>query len=259
MQQSLGFTTLGNGPEPVFILHDWFSDQSSYDLLRPYLNTGFYKFIFIDLRGYGLSKSIYGNCSIEEASRDVIAIADKLSLKKFHLVGHSMSGLIAQYMSIEIPERIKSISGICPVPACGTPVSDDVIDHLESVAKGDIISAKAIVHFMTQSRYHDWFAERKALQWLNCSTPEARIAYLHMFCETDISDLVKGCDIPTLVICGDYDSAAHNAERMQQTILKDFKKAQLVCLPSGHYPMEETPVILAATLERFWENISLKI
>ena len=45
MQQTLGYTTLGNGPETVFILHDWFSDQSSYDNFRPYLNTGFYKFV----------------------------------------------------------------------------------------------------------------------------------------------------------------------------------------------------------------------
>lgn len=259
MQQTLGFTTLGNGPEPIFVLHDWFCDQSSYDLLRPYLNTGFYKFVFIDLRGYGLSKSIHGNCSIEESSRDVLAIADKLNIEKFHLVGHSMSGQIVQYIPTEAPNRVKSIVTICPVPACGSPVPEDVLEQLENIAKGDIVNGKAILHMMTQNRYHDWFAERKALQWFNCSGPEARVAYLHTFCETDVSDLVKGCEIPTLVICGDYDSPFYGAERMQETILKDFKNIQLICLPSGHYPMEETPVILAATLERFWESVTAKI
>ena len=258
MQQTLGYTTLGNGPETVFILHDWFSDQSSYDNFRPYLNTGFYKFVFVDLRGYGRSKGIYGNCTIEEATHDVIAIADKLNIEQFHLVGHSMSGQIVQYIPIEAPGRIKSITAICPVPACGNPVPDDVMEHLEAVTKGDMINGKAIVHFMTQNRYHDWFAESKTLNWFSCSSPQARAAYLHMFCETDVSDQIRGLDIPMLVVCGDYDAPAHNAQRLQQTICQDFKKAHLVCLPSGHYPMEETPVILAATLERFWNNVLMK-
>lgn len=258
MQQTVGFTTLGNGPETIFILHDWFCDQSSYDGVRPYLNTGFYKYVFVDLRGYGLSKGVYGSCTIEEASQDVIAIADKLNIEKFHLVGHSMSAQIVQYISTIALERIKSITAICPVPACGNPVPDDVMNYLEAVTTGDIINAKEIIRFMTKNRYHDWFVERKALQWFSCSSPQARAAYLHMFCETDISDLVKGCKIPMLVICGDYDSPAHNAERLQATILKDFKNTQFVCLPSGHYPMEETPVILATTLEYFWNAITLK-
>lgn len=255
MQQTLGYTTLGNGFETVFFLHDWFSDQHSYDSLRPYLNTGFYKFVFIDLRGYGLSRSIYGNCTVEEASKDVVTIANKLKLDNFHLVGHSMSAQIVQYIPIEAPQRVKSISAICPVPACGNPVPNDVMQHLEVVSKGDMINGKAIVHFMTQNRYHDWFVERKALNWFSCSSPQARAAYLHMFCETDVSNLVQGLDIPMLVVCGDYDAPAHSAQRLQQTICQDFKKSQLVSLPSGHYPMEETPVILAATLERFWGNV----
>lgn len=256
MQQTLGCTTLGNGPESIFFLHDWFSDHSSYGSLRPYLNTGLYKFVFIDLRGYGLSRSIYGCCTLEEASKDVIAIADKLNIKQFHLVGHSMSGQIAQYLPLEAPGRIKSIAAICPVPACGNPVPDDVMQHLENVTKGDMFNGKAIVHFMTQNRYNDWFAERKTLNWFNCSSPQARAAYLHMFCETDISNLVQGLGIPMLVVCGDYDAPAHSAQRLQQTICQDFKKSQMVCLPSGHYPMEETPAILAATLEQFWSNLT---
>ncbi len=254
MQQTLGYTTYGNGFENVFLIHDWFNDHTSYENLQPYLNSGFYKFILVDLRGYGLSRSIYGNCSIEEAAKDIVNIADKLNIKQFHLVGHSMSGQIVQYLPIEAPNKVKSITAICPVPACGNPMPDDVIQHLEMVTKGDVVSAKAIVQFMTQNRYHDWFYERKSLQWFSCSSQMARAAYLHTFCETDVSNLVFGIDIPMLAVCGDYDAPTHSAERMQQTIMQYFKKSQLVCLPSGHYPMEETPVILAATLEKFWAD-----
>ena len=163
-----------------------------------------------------------------------------------------MGAQITQYLPLEAPNRVKSIVAICPVPACGNPIPDDVMQTLEAVSKGDIVNAKAIVQFMTQNRYHDWFHERKALHWISCSSPQARAAYLKMFCETDFSNLVRGIDIPMLVICGDFDAAAHSAQRLQQTIMQDFKKSKLVCLPSGHYPMEETPILLAATMEKFW-------
>lgn len=252
--QTIGYSTLGNGKETIFLIHDWFSDQSYYENIKPYLNTGLYKFVFVDLRGYGLSKSIYGRCTIEESVQDIINIADTLKLEKFHIVGHSMGGQIAQYLPLEAPSRIKSMVAICPVPSCGSQMPDDAVQHLENVTKGDIVHAKAIVQYMTQNRYHDWFYERKALQWFSCSSPAARKAYLHTFCETNFSSLVRGIEIPTLVICGDYDAPAHSADRMQQTIMQDFRKSKLVCLPCGHYPMEEVPVLLASTLEKFWPD-----
>jgi pimeloyl-ACP methyl ester carboxylesterase len=254
LEQTLGFKTLGNGPETVFIIHDWFSDHTAFDGLQPYLNTALYKYIFVDLRGYGLSKTIYGSCTIEEASQDILAIANKLKIERFQLVGHAMGGQIVQYLPVTSPNRIKSIVAVCPVPACGNPVPDDVMHHLEAITKGDITNAKLLVQYMTQNRYHDWFYERKALNWFSCSSPQARAAYLKMFCETDVSNLVSGIEIPMLLICGDFDAAAHSSQRMQQTVMHYFKNAQLVNLPSGHYPMEETPVLLATTMENFWQD-----
>lgn len=256
MQQTISYEIYGNGPETIFILHDWFNDKSSYETIRPYLNTGFYKFVFVDLRGYGASKNITGSCTLEEAAQDVIAIADKIGAKQFHLVGHSMSGQIAQYIPTEAPERAKSIVAICPVPACGSPAPLDIKEYLMNVTKGDIDQGKQIVHFMTQNRYHDFFAERKTLNWFNCSSPHARAAYLNMFCETDVQALVKGQNIPILVICGEFDAPAHNKKRMEETILKDFKNATLVIVPSGHYPMDECPVILAAEMDKFWKSVN---
>lgn len=256
MKQHISFSTFGNGNTLVMIMHDWFSDQTSYDLLKPYLNTGLYKFIFPDFRGYGTSKNIYGTGSLEESAQDIVNLADFLKADAFHIVGHSMSGQIAQYIPLIAPNRVKSIAAICTVPACGYQMPSDVLKHLEQTSQNDIINAKEIVHFMTSNKYDDWFAERKALQWFTCSSAQARTAYLHTFAQTDISNLVKGLEIPTLVIAGEYDAAAHSIERFNQTIMQDFKNSSLVCLPSGHYPMEETPVILASTLNRFWDNLS---
>src|SRR3989338_4496109 len=109
MKQHISFSTFGNGNTSIVIMHDWFNDQTSYDLLKPYLNTGLYKFIFADFRGYGLSKNIYGTCSLEESAQDIVNLADFLKIDTFHIVGHSMSGQIAQYVPLITPNRVKSI------------------------------------------------------------------------------------------------------------------------------------------------------
>ena len=42
-----------------------------------------------------------------------------------------MGALVAQCLPLEAPSRIKSISAICPIPACGSQIPDDAKEHLE--------------------------------------------------------------------------------------------------------------------------------
>lgn len=86
--------------------------------------------------------------------------------------------------------------------------------------------------------------------WKNCSTPEARVAYLHMYAETDFSDSVKGLKTPILVITGEHDSEAFGP-LICSTFLNWYPNAKLQSCPSGHFPMQETPAYLASQLEKF--------
>lgn len=78
---------------------------------------GGYQVIRYDHRGTGLStskekwkkKNAY---SLNNMAGDVIAILDKLSLEKAHIVGASMGGMIAQIVAIEHPERTVSLTSI---------------------------------------------------------------------------------------------------------------------------------------------------
>lgn len=248
----LKFTKLGSGLENIIVIHDWFSDISSYETMEPFLNTEDYTYYFVDLRGYGNSKDINGNCTIEEAAADIVALADQEKLNKFHLIGHSMSGMIVQYVDTIIPERLKSIICITPVPASGSPVPEDVNAFLIDAANSNDTSAKEIVQMMTGNRYSDTFLSYKVARWRQTSYPEARIAYLEMFSQTDFSDKVKGTQTPYLVIVGANDAEGHSKEVMQQTFGKWMKNYSIeIFSGSGHYPMQEEPVLLADTIETF--------
>ncbi len=66
-----------------------------------------------DNRGIGLSERGQGELTIEAMASDALAIVDAEKIGRFHLVGHSMGGLIAQAVALSAPERIASLALLC--------------------------------------------------------------------------------------------------------------------------------------------------
>ena len=62
--------------------------------------------------------AIAGQHTNAEAAADIIALADGLGWDKFHFVGHSMMGKVAQYLCAHYSSRLKAAVGARPVPAC---------------------------------------------------------------------------------------------------------------------------------------------
>ncbi|GAB4193285.1 MAG: hypothetical protein Tsb0015_15950 [Simkaniaceae bacterium] len=248
----LGHRTLGRGKSRVLVLHDWFSDCSSYDALLPFLDTEAFTFAFADLRGYGKSKEKIGLYNLEEAVHDLLALADALHWNAFHAVGHSMTGLVVQKLAAIAENRLKSAICITPTPACGSPVPDDVLAFLENAAKSNDEGAKQIVHMMTGERHAEPFIHFKVQKWRETSTAEARAAYLHMFAKTDISNEVQNLRVPFLVLAGEYDAEGHRMPAMKETFGKWLPKCEFQLIKnSGHYPMQETPVFLSSQIDSF--------
>ena len=76
-----------------------------------------YELIRFDNRGLGMSDWIENwskknSYSLEDMSRDAMAVIDKLRLKNVHLIGSSMGGMIAQRLAIDFPNVFKSLTCI---------------------------------------------------------------------------------------------------------------------------------------------------
>ncbi len=242
---------VGSGKEKVLVMHSWTTDSKSYDYMLPYLNTDDYTYVFVDLRGYGRSKEMQGTYSVDEASADAIKLIDLLGWDRFHLIGHSMSGMIVQKIALNNPSRVKSIVAITPTPASGAPGSKEQIDFLKSVATNNDEALMECINTFTSHRYTKAFAKKMVIDLRHCSTSEARIGYMNMFSFTDFSASVDGICTPILVLFGEYDLLRSEAS-CRDTFLKWYPNAQLECCKaSGHYPMLETPVTLVATIEKF--------
>ena len=96
----LNYKKIGIGKKTVIVMHEWMGDHTNYDATIPYLNKIDFTWIFVDFRGYGLSKEIKGNFDLDEAFEDIKNLIKKLKINDIYLIGHSMSSLIAQKLSL---------------------------------------------------------------------------------------------------------------------------------------------------------------
>jgi pimeloyl-ACP methyl ester carboxylesterase len=242
--------TVGSGDHHVIALHGWFGSARGWGSLPDYLDRSAYTYAFMDLRGYGDRKDVTGAFTMEEAAADAIALADELGWDSFSLVGHSMSGQAVQHVLLQAPGRVRRLVALNPVPATGVPFDPDGW-ALFSGAAGSPENRAAIINFTTGGRLASGFIDHVVTHSVEHSTTEAFGAYLESWAKTDFSDRVVGHQAAVKVIVGEHDPAL-SAQVMEQTWLAFYPNAELEVLSNaGHYPMFETPVALATSIEEF--------
>jgi pimeloyl-ACP methyl ester carboxylesterase len=97
--------------QPVVLIHGWLS-AAGINWTLPGTTTLLaknYQVIALDVRGHGLSdkpakEAAYG----KELVEDVVRLLDHLKIKKAHIVGYSMGGIIAANFIARHPDRVLS-------------------------------------------------------------------------------------------------------------------------------------------------------
>jgi pimeloyl-ACP methyl ester carboxylesterase len=243
--------TLGSGGHHVLALHGWFGSARGWGELPRYLDGAAHTYVFMDFRGYGDRKQHGGAFTMEEAAADALALATELGWDRFSVLGHSMGGKVAHLALLQAPDRVRKIVAVNPVPAAGVPMDEQTWALFDGAA-GDPANRAAIVDFTTGSRLTKSFVHDVVRHSLEDSTTEAFGAYLPSWARADFSgQLGPGAGVPVKVIVGETDPAL-SAALMKQTWLTYFPEAELEVLAgAGHYPMFETPVALATSIEQF--------
>jgi pimeloyl-ACP methyl ester carboxylesterase len=243
--------SIGSGDHHVLAVHGWFGSARGWGSLPDFLDRSSYTYAFMDLRGYGGRKEVPGEFTIEEAAADAIELADELGWDRFSVIGHSMGGKIAHQVLLQAPDRVDKLIGLNPVPASAVPM-DEQGWELFSGAAANAGHRAAIIDFTTGSKLTPTFVNYVVRHSLENSTEAAFAAYLQAWARTDFSGKVQpDTSTPVKVIVGVNDPAL-SAEVMEQTWLVYFPEAEMTILPdAGHYPMFESPVSLATSIEEF--------
>jgi pimeloyl-ACP methyl ester carboxylesterase len=247
---TLGYETFGEGDRKVVVLHGWFGDETFMHPLRNALSPDEFTYVFPACRGYGASRRLAGDYTLEEISSDVLALADQMGLGRFSLVGHSMGGKFMQRVAVDAPGRVVKMVGVTPVPAAPVPFDEQGWALFDGAA-ASLDNRRAIIDFTTGSRHSKAWIDAMARRSEATSTREAFAAYLPAWAKTDFHGAVAGSRTPVKVIVGEHDPAI-TAGAIQATFLQWYANAELEIIPNaGHYPMDETPVALATTIEAY--------
>lgn len=246
---SIGYTQLGNGTEHVLVLHDWNGDHTNYDPIVPYLDGVTFTYAFVDLRGYGKSKAIAGDYTVREIALDCLRLADTLGWQRFHVIGHSMTGMATQRVAADAPSRIKSAIAVCPISAAGSPAPAEAVRFFASTTRDDD-AFRRLIKFVSGGLSEQW-VEAKLRQNRASVAPECRAGYLDMFTKTHFVDEVRGLATPFLVVIGDKDPGLDEAA-MTNTFLAWHPNAELLTITNcGHYPMQQCPPYFATIIENY--------
>ena len=247
---AIGHSIYGSGNEGIIVLHGWFGDHTVFAPMTPYLDMKTFTYAFVDYRGYGRSRHLQGEYTMQEIANDVIELVDYLSWDRFHIIGHSMGGMAMLRVAVDHTDRVKSGVALTPVPASGVPLDADGEALFGGAIENDG-NRRGILDFTTGGRLSGQWLDWRVRCSRETTTRESYAAYLQAWTKTDFADQSAGLETPLLVCPGEHDQAL-TADVMEQTYMALYPNATLEILPnSGHYPMQETPVYLATLVENF--------
>jgi pimeloyl-ACP methyl ester carboxylesterase len=188
-------------------------------------------------------------------AEDVLLAADQLGWTQFHLVGHSMGGMVAQRLLVDVPDRLESIVLLAPVPASGARL-DPARRALLLRAIAEPEARRALIDANTGGVRPAAWIQQLLDTSLRSTRPDVLEAYLHSWSDTDFSPELKETTVPIQLILGELDPGA-TSERMQGTILRWFPHARMeIVRGAGHYPMLEQPEELNRMLARHLRSTS---
>ncbi|MEV6974730.1 alpha/beta hydrolase [Kitasatospora sp. NPDC093806] len=241
---------IGTGDHKVLVLHDWFGTSAGWGPFPDYLDGAAFSYAFLDYRGYGERKDVPGAYTLAEIADDALALVDQLGWESFSLVGHSMGGKAAQQVLAQAPDRVRKLVGLTPVPPGPYPMGPDD-EKLFFGAAEDREKRYAILDRVTGNRAGRVWLDLMTARSLELSTREAFGAYVRDWTAADLVDRVAGNPLPVKVIVGRHDTLL-SAEAMRAAFLGHYPGSELEEIAdSGHYPMHETPVALAVSIESF--------
>jgi pimeloyl-ACP methyl ester carboxylesterase len=246
--------TSGYGDHHVLAIHGWFGSARGWGSLPEFIDPSAYTYVFMDLRGYGDRRQVSGDFTMEEAAADALAVADDLGWDRFSLVGHSMGAKVALQVLVQAPDRVRKLVGLNPVPA-GATAFDEQGWTLFSGASANPGNRAAIIDFTTGNKLTRTFINHVVRHSLDNSDVTAFAAYLQAWAKSDFAGQVKKDGGTSVKVIVGVNDPATSADVMEQTWLAYFPEAELTILPdAGHYPMFESPVSLATSIEEFLDR-----
>ncbi|SDG28456.1 alpha/beta fold hydrolase [Phytopseudomonas seleniipraecipitans] len=247
------------GADTVLLVHGFGADKSTWLWFARDL-TERYHVIAVDLPGFGASGRPHGSYDVGTQTERLAAFTEALSIRRMHVVGHSMGGHIAALYAARYPQQITSLAlmanagvsapqrsaffqrmdehGDNPLLIERTPQFDQLLDWL-FVAPPQL--PEHIHNYLAQRAVDDSAHQREVFEHL-------QQRYLPL--EPELPRI----SAPTLLLWGDQDRILDvSSVEAMKPLLVDV--SVVIIKGCGHAPMLERPEETAAHYRHFLDGI----
>ncbi len=248
-------------------LHGWLDNASTFDPLAPLLPM--LKLVSMDLPGHGRSEHRPPGMRYHYTDYvdEVMAVADRLHWEKFSLLGHSMGAGIACLAACAFPERVerlllieglgavtgknddvaqalrRSVLSMRPDPERKPPIYHDMEVLIRARATAGGISRESAAALVKRAVGHNG----NGLCW--SSDQRLKLPFPQYFTNDLMIAFLEAIEAPVLLITAQEGLLAKRPYYTSRC--QAIGNLSIVMLPGNHHLHMDTPVPVAAAIERF--------
>lgn len=253
----IAYNDQGQGT-PVVFIHGLGMSGSTWDQIAQKALAAGYRTLTYDQRGFGQASLPPAPYSIVDLADDLRVLLEHCNIERFHLVGHSLGGLVAQKLALAQPERILSLALICTTAHMGERAGRFAIGIAKIAELGfDTVAANATLKAQIEQILAEGFPWgpppfamfRRGLEKPNPAQAMAWRAMVGFSVKEQMAKFAK----PTLVTHGTHDVwiPFGNGKWLGENVPR---ARWLPIQGAGHFPQLKQADWLASQLLDFWAN-----
>jgi 3-oxoadipate enol-lactonase len=205
----LYYEVQGDG-DPLLCVTGLSADHFAWTLQVPAWSQSF-KTIVLDNRDAGQSFRADGPYEVADMAQDTLALVDGLGLERFHLVGMSMGGTIAQEIALAAPERVRTLTLVVTFAWGGRWARD--FARLWSRAAAQRTDEEHLDWLLLQTVSQEFYENEQAIEYLRNMLlanpyPQPRDAFIRQLDASsrhDTRDRLGTLEMPLHVIGAERD------------------------------------------------------
>ena len=244
---------IGSG-YPLVLVHGYLGSSEMWNLQKKYLSKDF-RIIAPALPGFGESHKVKSLDNINAMAKTLFRVLDKKNINKFHLLGHSMGGMIVQEMVKIFEKRINKL--IC----FATSSIGDIPGRFESLEVSIKRLKKEGIKETVKRIPPKWFVEGNNAKYfyfcenaVKYTTEETAYNALNAMKNWRGYENLKNIKNQTLIIWGDKD-LSYNFKQVN-TLNKNILNSDIVIFKNcSHNVHLESPDKFNQTVKSFLESL----
>ena len=203
-----------------------------------------------DMPGHGRSRAVPGPYSLQQLGEKGLALLDHLRLERADVCGISLGGMVAMWIGIHAPERVRRLVLANTAAHIGTRAGwEQRIAEVRASGMAEVARATA-GRWFTPAYQEQHAAEMEFIRAMVAATDaESYAACCGVLRDTDLRGGIAAIAAPCLVITGTHDGATPPSGG--QAIVAALRRSRYVELEAAHLTAWERPDEFAAAVTSF--------